>query len=209
MKRINKADALCIATSCIPVQHDYKAVRSVLANHGISPETQILQEAWPIMLKLAAWSYSPADYGRECKHLEAVKRIRLKAAEGVQWTTYSEFFAHTADQADFYRGDQRIEHKAGCGDFNHCKYGTLEQMRKEYERKSEKLEWDYASAKIKVTCSWAEFFEYLEGYGKGLETWYKEIRKTTKGYVFVLQSIKNSQAKLAYLQAWNLNRFGK
>lgn len=207
MSRVSKADALRIGAKVIPVKADFNAVRAVLKQEGIAPETQIKQEAWAIFLKFAMWSYDPKDYGRFCKHAEVVKRIKLKAQDGISWTTYSEFFAHNTDEADFRRNGVRIEHKGGCGDFNHCQYKTIQQMRREYERKDELLEWDYASAKIYVICTWAEFFQYLEGYGKGLDTWYRQIRPTTKGYAFVLQSIKNSKPKLAYLQAWSLNQY--
>ena len=215
MKRIDKVLAMEIATTILTAEKkDYMSVRHVLKDYDVTPTTQIAAEAFPIMAKLAKWTYSPADKGRNGKHVEAVKRIRLKFDCGASFTYWHEFFAHKATEKDIIDSDNKInyESKTSVGDFNRCQYGTLEQMRKAYERKTnDLLDWDYPSAKLHVICTWKEFFQYLEGYNdKGLATWYKSnVKLTNHGYIFSLQEIKTSKKKLAYLQAWDLNTYGK
>ena len=215
MKRIDKEKAMAIATKILQAEKkDFLSVRETLKAEGIEPTTQILPEAFPIMAKLAKWSYNPADKGRNGKHKEAVKRLQYKLDCGFAFTYWSEFFAHSAKEKDIVDAENGInyESKTSVGDFNYCKYGTLEQMRKAYERKvNDMLDWDYPSAGIRVICTWKEFFEYLEGYNdKGLATWYKScVKLTSNGYVFSLQEIKTSKKKLAYLQAWKLNTYKK
>jgi len=215
MKRIDKEKAMEIGTRILnSSKKDYLTVREILKDEGVTPTTQILPDAFAIMAKVAGWTYNPADKGRNGKHKEAVKRLRFKLDCGATFTTWSEFFAHSTKEKDIVDKENRLnyESKTSVGDFNYCRYGTIEQMRASYERKvNDRLDWDYPSAGIHVICSWAEFFKYLESYNdKGLATWYKSnVKLTSNGYVFALQEIKTSKKKLAYLQAWELNTFGK
>lgn len=215
MKRIDKEKAMAIGEKILNSSNkNYITVREILKAEGVTPATQIAPDAFAIMAKIAGWSYNPADKGRNGKHKEAVKRLRFKLDCGATFTTWSEFFAHSTKEKDITDKENGInyESKTSVGDFNYCRYGTLEQMRASYERKvNDRLDWDYPSAGIRVICSWAEFFQYLESYNdKGLSTWYKSnVKLTSNGYVFALQEIKTSKKKLAYLQAWELNTYGK
>jgi len=213
MKRVNKEKAMKIATKILSAdEKNYLTVREIIKAEGIEPTTQVLAEAFPIMAKLAGWSYNPSDKGRKGKHKEAVKRLRLKLDCGASFTYWSEFFAHSAKEKDITDTDNGInyESKTSVGDFNYCRFGTLEQMRACYEKKvNDRLDWDYPEAQIKVICTWTEFFNYLESYNdKGLSTWYKSnVKLTSNGYVFALQEIRTSKKKLAYLKAWKLNTY--
>jgi len=193
--------------------HDFMTVRAIVRDYGVEPTTQIATDAFAIMAKIAGWTYNPADKGRNGKHREVVKRLKLKVAAGATFTYWAEFFAHKTDEKDMIGLDGlNYESKTSVGDFNRCQFSSLEQMRACYERKvNDRLDWDYPAAKLHVVCTWAEFFSYLESYNdKGLTTWYKSnVKLSNHGYIFSLQEIKTSKKKLAYLQAWNLNTYGK
>lgn len=214
MKRIDKTEAIRLGELILDTEkRDYLTVRAILRDNGVAPSTQIATEAFAIMAKIAGWTYNPADKGRNGKHREAVKRLKIKVESGAKFTYWSEFFAHNANEKDMVGLDGlNYENKTSVGDFNHCRYSSLEQMRACYEQKvNDRLDWDFPAAKLHVVCTWAEFFSYLEAYNdKGLATWYKSnVKLTSNGYVFSLQEIKTSKKKLAYLQAWELNTFGK
>lgn len=215
MKRFSKADAIKLGESILAIKNrTYLDVRKVCRDFGLEPTTQILAEAFPIMATISEWTYSPNDKGRNGKHREVKKRLHEKIKAGAQFTYWSEFYAHKQGQVDIIGADDGLhyESKTGAGNFNYCRYSTLEQMRAYYEQKeSARLDWKYEAIGVHVVCTWGEFFQYLEAYNKkGLETWYKKERiLTSKGYVFQLQNITGSDKKIKYLQNWELNKYKK
>lgn len=214
MKRFSKADAIRLGESILAIQNrSYLDVRKACRDAGLEPTSQILTEAFPIMVKIAQWTYSPNDKGRNGKHREVAKRLQEKIKRGATFTYWSEFFARKQGQVDIEGADGiHYESKTGAGNFNYCRYSTLEQMRAYYEQKENAmLDWKYTAIGVHVVCTWSEFFQYLEAYNKkGLETWYKKDRLlTSKGYVFFLQNITGSAKKIRYLQNWDLNKYKK
>lgn len=190
---------------------DCYKVRQIV-NSKVAIGDTIPVKLWPVMFKLRHRMYNPADTGITGKETEVRDRLTLWRDCGVAETTWKEFSAHAADNADITDPDNGeqwdIKTTVSGGDFLTSDFAhTPDEIITEYRNRSDFVCYKNTEYQFSIYCKWHELLSYLESYNeKGLATWLRtdkvRYNPSTGKYVLCMQVVKTSGKKLAYLRAW-------
>lgn len=208
MDRLNKEMARKMLVYMAQKKMDYETARRFIEHVGITAETLIEKEAFPIIPQILEYLYNPADYGKNGKIAEVEERLTRYYENGHVFTCkWSECHARKSGHSDIGRRKQE-EMKTGAGDWlRSYRYFSMTEIVDEYSKRDSIILWstDY----FRIRCTWRQLMEYFDTYNeKGKYQFFKsniKMDNMTNQVVVMLQEWKTSKKKIAFLQACPYN----
>lgn len=208
MDRLNKEMARKMLAYMTQKRMDFETARRFIEHVGITAETLIEREAFPIIPQLLEYLYNPADYGKNGKIAEVEERLtRYYENKHVFTCKWSQCHARKSGHSDI-GSEKQEEMKTGAGDWlRSYRYFSMTEIVDEYSKRDSIILWstDY----FRIRCTWRQLMEYFNTYNdKGKYQFFKsniKMDNMTNQVVVMLQEWKTSKKKIAFLQACPYN----
>lgn len=181
---------------------DFETARRFLDHIGISADTLIEREAFPLVPQILEYIYNPADYGKNGKIAEVEERLsRYYENKHVFTCRWGECHARKSGRSDI--GKRQEEMKTGAGDWlRSYKYFSMHDIVDEYSKRESLILWQ--TDFFRIRCTWRQLLEYFDTYNeKGKYQFFKsnvKMDNLTSQVVVMLQEWKTSKKKIAFLQ---------
>lgn len=201
----------CLSSALRSYRGDFMALRAAVADCGITKDTLVKPADFPLMQRVAAMSYNPADKGINGKTQEVEFRCARyqQINRALRW---GEFFARSAGRVDNCAHGIKYEDKSGAGDWLRSrKAATREEAIEEYRNHKEWIRWIVPDCDICFVCPWSVLFDILDSYNdKGCEQFFKSnVKMVDNGIIVQLQEFRTSKKKMAWLAAHSVDMRGE